>query len=255
MLRRCEGKPLVHGMLANALLRTELDRGKNFRDLVAALEVHSAIVEGLPHSCAECKIMRADARALPVGDDSIDLVLTSPPYLNVFEYSQNYGRSAELLRWHPREAAAHEIGLAGDGNPFLSAIRYALDMRLVLREIRRVLKKDGRAILVVGRESRIKGIAFAGSAFVYAIAAGGCGFRMALRQGRRFATPDAEEVVEDIIHLVPDGDAGRDDGIARDAAKLTLKDALEGSKGEQREEILAALKEVRTLKATPLQGE
>jgi len=117
------------------------------------------------------------------------------------------------------------------------------------------VKGEGRAIIVIGRESKIKGISFRDSALVYALAAGGCGFGMALRQERRFATPDGMEVVEDILHLVPKGEAVEDDGPARDAAKLMLKDALGDSKGDAREEIFAALKEVRTMKATPLLDE
>jgi SAM-dependent methyltransferase len=250
-LRRCEGKPFVHNLLSNAILRTSLSSGASFGDIDAALETHSRIVLGLPHSDAECRVVRADARHLPVEDSSVDLIVTSPPYLNVFDYSRNYGRSAELLRWKPAEVAAHEIGSVDRVNPFLSVIRYALDLRLALCEMRRVLNGGGRAILVVGRESRIRGITFADSALAYALAAGGCGFALALRQERRFTTPDGNDVVEDILHLVPRDSAGERDGTARDSAKLMLKDALAKSKGRDREGIRKALKEVRTLKPTP----
>jgi SAM-dependent methyltransferase len=253
-LRKCEGEPLVRNIIANALMRTGLKRSGSVGDLEIALENHAEIISGLPHSGAECKVVRADARRLPVGDGSIDLIVTSPPYLNVFEYSQNYGRSAELLRWKPGEAAAHEIGTADKGNPFLSVIRYALDMRLALIEMRRVLKDGGRAIIVIGRESRINGIPFANSALVYTLAASGCGLGMALRQSRSFATPDGSDVTEDILHLVPRGEADRDDAIARDSAKLMLKRTLADFRGAERERIRAALKEVRTLGATPVLG-
>ena len=57
---------------------------------------------------ADCHL--ADARRLPIEDDSIEGVITSPPYINVFNYHQNYRRAVELLGWKPLEASRSEIG-------------------------------------------------------------------------------------------------------------------------------------------------
>jgi SAM-dependent methyltransferase len=251
-LRKCEANPLTRNVLANAIMRMNLGPHHNFAELGKALEAHARIIAGLPHSAAGVRVVRADARRLPFEGASFDLILTSPPYINVFDYSFNYSRSAELLRWNPAVTAAHEIGSVGAANPFLAVIRYALDMRLALLETRRVMKARGRAILVVGRESKIKGVPFAGSAMVYAIAAGCCGLAMDLRQERRFTTPDGNDVVEDVLSLASKGEADGDDGLARDCAKQMLKDALERASGAEHGEILEALKEVRTLGPTPI---
>ena len=52
----------------------------------------------------------ADARALPVESGSADLVLTSPPYINVHNYNQKYRRSVEALEWDILAVARSEIG-------------------------------------------------------------------------------------------------------------------------------------------------
>ena len=48
------------------------------------------IVRALPESARPIAVHHADARALPVESGSADLVLTSPPYINVHNYHQKY---------------------------------------------------------------------------------------------------------------------------------------------------------------------
>jgi DNA modification methylase len=45
------------------------------------------------------EVLHADARATGLDDDSIDLVVTSPPYINVFNYHQRFRKSVEALDW------------------------------------------------------------------------------------------------------------------------------------------------------------
>jgi adenine-specific DNA methylase len=46
------------------------------------------IVKGLPYSQSPIELSNSDARALPPPDGCVDLVVTSPPYINVFNYHQ-----------------------------------------------------------------------------------------------------------------------------------------------------------------------
>ena len=119
----------------------------------------------------------ADARELPMRDNSVDIVITSPPYLNAIDYVRGHKFS---LIWmghsigNLRDLRATNVGteLAGnlsteDGdvdhilglmcpidklsNRHAGMLRhYIRDMRTVLSETRRVLRKSGRAIFVVG---------------------------------------------------------------------------------------------------------
>ena len=125
----------------------------------------------------QADIRQADARLLDgVDDASIDLVLTSPPYLNAIDYLRGH-RLALVWLGHElrplREIRANSVGAervipATDtnrdvrrfvGNVEWSNIaarhlgwirRYASDMDAVLRQIVRVIKRTGQVVLVLG---------------------------------------------------------------------------------------------------------
>ena len=114
-----------------------------------------ALVASLPSSPATLQVTLSDARALPCEDSEVDLILTSPPYINVFNYHQQYRQSVESLDWDILPLARSEIGANRKhrGNRFLTVTQYCLDMAQVLLELERVCKPGARAIVVVGRES------------------------------------------------------------------------------------------------------
>ena len=125
----------------------------------------------------QADIRQADARLLDgVEDASIDLVLTSPPYLNAIDYLRGH-RLALVWLGHElkplREIRANSVGAeraipATDTNldvrRFMANVersniaarhlgwirRYASDMDAVLRQIARVIKRTGQVVLVLG---------------------------------------------------------------------------------------------------------
>lgn len=70
----------------------------------------SDLVPKLPFAEQPIKADLQDARALPLESESVDFVITSPPYINVFNYHQNYRRSVEFLGWDTLRVARSEIG-------------------------------------------------------------------------------------------------------------------------------------------------
>lgn len=129
------------------------------------------------------KVTRADARRLPVKDNTVDLVITSPPYLNAIDYLRGHKLSLvwmghsirELRELRGTNVGAETSGSALEQPQSFEALRqmgrvdrlptrlqgmlanYVYNMELVLQEISRVLKKNGRAVLVIG-DSTIKGV-------------------------------------------------------------------------------------------------
>ena len=122
-------------------------------------------------------IRNADARALEgVEDECFDLVLTSPPYLNAIDYIRGHRLALVWLGYElgtlreirsssvGAEKTIREVKILRDISPFIieqeeSAIRsrhrgwvrrYAADMHAVLRQIGRVVKQNGRVVLVLG---------------------------------------------------------------------------------------------------------
>ena len=162
------------------------------------------IVRALPESAHPIAVHHADARVLPIEVNSVDLVLTSPPYINVHNYHQNFRRSAEALKWNVLALARSEIGAnrQNRGNRFLTVIQYSLDMALALREMARAAKPGARLILVVGRESSVRGVRFFNGELVAELAVRCVGMQMERRQERRFRNRYGTHIYEDILHFL-----------------------------------------------------
>ena len=152
-----------------------------------------------------CEVFQADARATPLGPATVDLVITSPPYINVFNYHQNCRQAMERMGWDLLGVARSEFGANRKhrGNRFLTVIQYCLDMAMALTEIKRVLKPTGRAIVVMGRESCVRGVSFRNGRLVGAVAVA-TGFRLVTRQERKFTNKFGDVIYEDILHLMID---------------------------------------------------
>lgn len=118
----------------------------------------------------------ADARRLPLEDNSVDVVITSPPYLNAIDYIRGHkfsliwmGHSIKELREvrttnvgteiiakrergdESTERIMRMMCVPGDLSSCHAGMlrRYVRDMRGVLSETRRVLRSGGKAVFVV----------------------------------------------------------------------------------------------------------
>ncbi len=161
------------------------------------------IVRTLPESPSPINVSHADARDLPMDTDSADLVFTSPPYINVFNYHQKYRRSVEALNWNILAVARSEIGSnrQNRGNRFLTVVQYSLDMALAIREAARVTRRRGRLIFVLGRESKVRGTAFYNGELIAELAVRCVGLTLERRQERVFQNRYGADIYEDILHL------------------------------------------------------
>lgn len=95
-------------------------------------------------------VVRSDARSLPVGAGTVELVLSSPPYLGTYDYARMQELRAGALGLDLRDAEAREIGARSRANASGAPARYASDLARVLTEARRALRRDGACIVVVG---------------------------------------------------------------------------------------------------------
>jgi len=105
-------------------------------------------------------ILLGDARRLEaIDDESVDKIITSPPYLNKIEYTRVYEVELELFFGKKRQDLIRSyIGLVGRdprrsvwqlGDLPDSAVLYFSDMFDSLAEMWRVLKSGGKAAIVV----------------------------------------------------------------------------------------------------------
>ena len=228
--------------------------GKFIQAKFAAL---ADLVRGLPYSTRPIKADLQDARALPLQSQSIDFAVTSPPYINVFNYHQNYRRSVEVLGWDILRVARSEIGSnrANRGNRFYTVIQYCIDMANAIQEMARVLKPGGRAVLIVGHESRVLGAPFYNADIVQRIAIQSGLFDMLLRQKRVFTNRFGDAIREDILNLRRES-CTTDEPLAATVGRSVAREALTSASrhvSEKNEALLAdSISRISEINGTPI---
>lgn len=94
------------------------------------------------------KIMQGDARSIKLNDESVDGIITSPPYSIALNYVANDAHSLEALGYNTNKIKEEFIGVRGTtANKFKL---YDADMEKSYREMYRVLKKGKYCVVVIG---------------------------------------------------------------------------------------------------------
>ncbi|RMD49978.1 MAG: hypothetical protein D6830_03750 [Ignavibacteria bacterium] len=114
------------------------------------------------------KIIEGDAANLPLENDSIDGVITSPPYSFAIDYVENDKPQLEYLGCNPTKLKEKMIGLQGRGIKEKLEIYFNM-IQDVFKELARVTKRKSKTSFIVGSndiqtrgvrlESKIKEIA------------------------------------------------------------------------------------------------
>lgn len=161
------------------------------------------IVLSIPFCTAQIKADMGDARKLNCKSNEATMLVTSPPYINVFNYHQKYRRSVEALGYDVLEIAKNEFGSnrKNRGNRLLTVIQYCIDMALSFKEAIRVCKQGARMIYIVGRESTVLGYSFCNSRLIFEIATEIFELPFLLRQERVFKNRFGKLIYEDILHF------------------------------------------------------
>ena len=222
----------------------------------SALQKLSKLVLSLPYSCKPVEVALCDARTLPLPDACVDIVITSPPYINVFNYHQQYRASMEALGWNLLQVARSEIGSNRKhrANRLLTVIQYCIDMAFVLAELRRVVKNTARLVLVVGRESNVRNVPFNNGRIVERLVVESMRFKMVLKQERGFKNKFGQHIYEDVLHLVPsgEGNASLNETIARRIALEVLREAAGRASKDVLDDFRDAMDQAVYVKSSPL---
>jgi DNA modification methylase len=116
--------------------------------MVQSVADYDQIRKDLGLTLGRATIERGDARALPVRDDSIDGIVTSPPYSIALDYIKNDAHALRALGLDTSEIREQFIGLRG---PTKDRVRlYDEDIMGCLDEMMRVLKPNKYALIVIG---------------------------------------------------------------------------------------------------------
>lgn len=195
------------------------------------------VITKMPMTDSNAVCHLEDARNSSLPSQSVDAVITSPPYINVFNYHQNYRPAIELLEWKPLEAAKSEIGANRKHrqNRYLTVIQYCLDMSQVLDELSRVCKKDSPLILVVGRESNVLGTAFKNSALIRDIMTQRNDISFIQSEERKFTNMYGQTIYEDVLIAKKNSSPPLKTSIeiARQVGLTAIQDVIECGKSEK----------------------
>ena len=136
------------------------DRGRRRRDFSAfAKNLDNMIFSAKDLSETEKKIRQdrslgkadirfANATSLPIKDESVDGIITSPPYSIALNYMKNDKYALDELGVNIDDLSSQCIGVRGQGDKRLEL--YELDMKKCYAEMHRVLKYGSKCVVVIG---------------------------------------------------------------------------------------------------------
>jgi DNA modification methylase len=238
--------PYIYNIIINTIMRYFIsNNGK--KSFYQSFNTHKDIIlDKIPYNRDKVyDVFQTDARNIPIKNESINLIITSPPYINVFNYHENYREIMELIGWDILKVAKSEIGSnrQNRGNRYLTVIQYSADMMQSLMEMKRVIKKDGRIIIIVGRESKVKGTSFPNYKIISILAQICAGLTLIKRQERQFTGRFGEKIIEDILHFKPnENELNFSLDVPRTVGKYFLEKALSYANEDEKTLILSAIK-------------
>jgi len=94
------------------------------------------------------KIIKGDVRKIKLKDNSVDAIITSPPYSIALNYVENDAHSLQALGYDLKRIKEDFIGVRGSG--FNKFELYYKDMEKSISEMYRVLKPGKYCVIVIG---------------------------------------------------------------------------------------------------------
>lgn len=131
-------------------------RGRNFENsfrndalkMLASVEDYNEAQKKFNLKLGKTKIIQGDARNIKLKDESVDGIITSPPYSIALNYVVNDSHSLTALGYDLNKIKEDFIGVRGTG---LEKFRlYDADMEKAYNEMYRVLKKGRYCVVVIG---------------------------------------------------------------------------------------------------------
>ncbi len=208
----------------------------------------------LPFTTRPVSAHLGDARTIHLRCPSQpNLIITSPPYINVFNYHQNHRAILEAIGWNMLSVAQSEFGAnrKNRGNRFKTVIQYCLDMEQALCSFWQCLQENGLVVIVIGRESNVRSSPFYNGRIVKEIMQSMGGFESVSDYERTFTNKFGAKIKEDII-IARKIARAPDKIVGRDVAVEHLKTALKSAALNVKNDIVDAISNADSVIPSPL---
>jgi len=134
----------------------ESRRGRNFEQsfiknlylMIDSVKDYKEIAEKLHLKLGNIVLKMGDSRKTKLPDNSVDGIITSPPYSIALDYVENDAHSLEDMGCKLDEIREDFIGVRGKGEERVRL--YNEDMKKSYSEMHRILKLDKYAVIVIG---------------------------------------------------------------------------------------------------------
>jgi len=135
---------------------------KNINLMLSSVKDYVDIKEKLNLKLGNIKIELGDARNVKLPNNSVDGIITSPPYSIALDYVQNDLHSLKDLGYDILKIREDFIGVRGTGKSKIEL--YNEDMKKAYSEMYRVLKPNKYAVIIIGNatyhEQEVKTVEF-----------------------------------------------------------------------------------------------
>jgi tRNA G10 N-methylase Trm11 len=121
---------------------------KNAEKMIISTQEYKKVVEELSLPLGKVDIVLGDARNLDLKDESIDGIITSPPYSIALDYVKDDAHSLSALGYDLDKVKEDFIGVRGTGKKKVEM--YNKDMEKSYDEMYRVLKPGKYCVIVIG---------------------------------------------------------------------------------------------------------
>jgi DNA modification methylase len=121
---------------------------KNLNLMIDSVKDYKEIAEKLSLKLGDVNLNVGDSRQIYLSDNSVDGIITSPPYSIALDYVDNDAHSLEDMGYKLDEVREQFIGVRGKGKERVEL--YNNDIMASYREMYRVLKPDKYAVIVIG---------------------------------------------------------------------------------------------------------
>jgi hypothetical protein len=243
-------------VLLNIFFQSEKDKKLTIKESIdkSFKYIRRCLIE-LPFTKCSITAHLMDARSADtLFENEVDLVLTSPPYINVFNYHQNHRAIIESLNYDVLKVASSEFGSNRKyrGNRLKTVVQYTVDMEASIRGFWNSLKINGTLIMVLGRESNVRGVAFFNGQLIIDLIKSCGGFSEVRVLERKFMNKFGTNIKEDIIIATKTENELTSERYGREIAIAQLKNGLDVVDELVKIDLLDAIASADTIKESPI---